>query len=113
MDAEEREIYFYLKSWKSDSVSEQEISRRAGGRHKFERSHDWAKSVLHRMLERSIVEIDHTGHYRLKPRPTSSAGKRRWISPQIAKILKDSGKNFGDSGMSDEESDMDAYYESL
>ena len=113
MDAEEREIYVYLKSWKNDSVSEPEISRRAGGKHKFERHHDWAKPVLHRMLERGIIQTDHHGHYRLKPQPKQATGTRRWVSPQIAKILKDSGKNFGEIVPSDNEADMDAYYDSL
>ena len=114
MDAEEREIYYYLKSWKSEFISNREISRRAGGKHKFRDDHDWARPVLDRMAERGILESNSEGHYRIKPHPSPSDNKtRKWVSPQVAKILKESGKNFGDSVILDNDGETDAYYENL
>ncbi len=112
MDAEEREIYYYLKGWKNQFISNREISRRAGGKRRFHREPEWAKPVLQRMVERGILETDPAGHYRIKPVDEKIAGKRRhWVSPQIANILKNSGKDFTDIVMSEDE--LDRYYDQL
>jgi hypothetical protein len=110
MDADEREVYYYLKSWGREFVSVREICRRAGGKRCFRESPDWAKPVLARMIERGIAESDMAGHYRLKP-PPSVVKRRRWVSPQVAKILQQSGKDFSKEIVLEE--DPDAYYESL
>ena len=110
MDAEEREIFLFLKSWQHQFVSAREICRRAGGKRRFRQSPEWAKPFLGRMVERSILETDGNGHYRLKPIPKKSRQKR-WVSPQIAKILQNSGKDFGEIVISDAEAD--SYYEKL
>ena len=48
--------------------------------------------MLLRMMEKGLVEGDAGGHYRLplqkKDRP------KKWVSPQIKKILEESGKDF-------------------
>lgn len=111
MDADEREIYYYLKSWGREFVSAREIARRAGGKHKHRATPDWAQAPLARMVERAILESDSAGHYRLKPVDRKKENKRHWASPQIARILKDSGKDFSETINIDE--DMDEYYESL
>jgi len=111
MDADEREIYFYLKSYKHEFISSREICRRAGGKKKFRADEEWAKPVLTRMVERGILEHDAAGHYRIKPREEDKARKRRWVSPQIQRILKESGKDFGTVAINEDE--MDEYYDSL
>lgn len=113
MDAEEREIYYYLKGWKDQFISSREICRRAGGKRRYQREPEWAKSVLTRMVERGILEVDGGGHYRIKPFDESLGAKKRrkWVSPHIAKILKESGKDFTEIVMSDDE--LDRYYDSL
>jgi len=112
MDADEREIYHYLKGWKHDYLSSREICRRAGGRKRFQREPEWAKPVLNRMVERGIVEMDPAGHYRLKPREDKKAGeKKHWVSPQIQGILRNSGQDFSQVVMS--EDDLDFYYDNL
>ncbi|MCU0786415.1 MAG: hypothetical protein MUF81_20710 [Verrucomicrobia bacterium] len=112
MDSDEREIYFYLKSWKQEFISSREICRRAGGKKRFRQEEEWAKPVLLRMAEKGILETDSGGHYRIKPMDMKMLRKgKRWVSPQVARILKESGKDFNSVLIDDAE--MDRYYESL
>jgi len=111
MDADEREIYYYVKSWGQTFVSAREIARRAGGKHRFRHEPDWATPVITRMTERGILESDNGGHYRLKPAPKKNKENLRWVSPEVAKILKSSGKNFSETIIIEE--DPDNYYENL
>lgn len=111
MDSDEREIYQFLKSRGVEFVHMREICRRAAGKRRFHEDPEWAKAVLVRMAERGILETNATGHYRLKPVPKKTKSKR-WVSPDIAKILKDSGveiESAGDEGHVDD----DEYYEKL
>jgi hypothetical protein len=111
MDADEREIFQFLKSRGAEFVHMREICRRAAGKHRFNEDQEWAKPVLVRMSERGILETNATGHYRLKPVPKKNKSKR-WVSPDIAKILKESGvevESAGDEGgVGDDE-----YYDKL
>ena len=111
MDADEREIYQFLKSWGSEFIAAREICRRAGGKRRFHEDADWAKPVLLRMAERGILETNATGHFRLKPVSKKKQSKQ-WVSPDIAKILKESGVEVESAG---EESGIgsDEYYEEL
>ena len=111
MDADEREVYLYLKGQPDQSFPATSICRYAGGKHKFRESPDWARPVLLRMLERGIVEIDTSGAYRLKPLPKDQPVTKRWVSPQIAAILSKSGRNF--DGIIKGNNDSDTYYNSL
>ena|SRR5580765_7637921 len=111
MDADEREIYYYLRQFKSQYISSREICRRSGGKRRFGEEPQWAIAPLLRMVERGILESDPAGHFRIKPRP-EQAQKKKWVSPQIARILKESGKEF--EGVTEiEESQLDSYYENL
>jgi predicted transcriptional regulator len=97
MDAEERDVYDYLKSWREEAVSIREIARRAGGKHKFRETPDWALPVIARMVEKGLIACDHGGRYRIKAPPKNDENQQRWISPQLAKILKASGRNFSEN----------------
>ena len=110
MNANEREIYYYLKSRRREFISVREISRRTGGRRRFRVSPDWATPVLLTMAERGIVESDAEGRYRLKPIPQKETQGKRWASPAIANLLKKSGKAFNNLITIDDE---DEYYEKL
>jgi len=112
MDAEEREIYYYLKSWGRQFVNRREIARRAGGKHRFRPSPNWVDPVIERMIERGILESGESGHYRIKAPAKHDENKLRWISPQVARILKESGKDFSETIVIEEE-DLDGFYESL
>ena len=93
MNADEREICLYLKGWPGQFVSMAEIARRAGGKRRFRDDPNWAVPTLSRLLEKGILESDATGHYRLKPR-SKKEQRKRWVSPQIQRILEKSGKKF-------------------
>jgi hypothetical protein len=109
MDAFERDIYNYLKTWGKEFVGMREICRRAGSKKLFHEDPEWAKPVLITMKERGIVENDAMGRYRIKPVKKKKGGGR-WIAPDIEKILKESGlkveNNASDLG-------ADEYYEQL
>ena len=93
MDADEREICFYLKSMPGQFISGREIARRAGGKQRFRYEPDWAVPILARLVEKKIIEGDAAGHYRLIPRERRNQA-RKWASPQIKQILEQSGKDF-------------------
>jgi hypothetical protein len=90
MDANEREIFEYLKTFGEGWVSAKEICRRAGGKRRFNEDNDWAKPILVRMKEQQVLDSDEFGRYRIKPAPKHGR-KDRWISPDIEKILRESG----------------------
>lgn len=110
MDSEERDIFFYLREQREQFVSAIAIGRHAGGKHKFREAPNWAKPALSRMVERGILETDDANCYRLKAIPEPSTAKQ-WVSPQIASILKRSGKNF--KGLVENTGDAEAYYDKL
>ena len=109
MDVDEREIFLFLKSYGQDFVALREICRRAGGRRRYHEDHEWARPILQRMLERNILETNPEGQYRLKPAPKKKKDDR-WVSPDIAKILKESGVEVESTGT---DIAPDEYYEQL
>ena len=109
MDADEKDIFRYLHTEPEQFIAANAISRHAGGKNKFRESPDWAKGALLRMVERGILETDAGGAYRLKPIPAPDA-TRRWVSPQLAELLRNSGKKF--NGVI-HEGDTESYYDSL
>jgi predicted transcriptional regulator of viral defense system len=110
MDADEREIFYFLKTWGEEYVSVKEIARRASGKKKFHENPEWAKPLLMRMQERGLVESDTVGRYRIKPLPRKNKNKR-WVSPDIAKILQESGVEV--EGAEEGGVAPDDYYEQL
>jgi hypothetical protein len=94
MDADEKDIFHYLKTWGSQFVSAKEVCRRASSKKRYNEDQDWAKTVLVRMAERHILETDASGRYRVKP--TAKKGHERWVSPEIAKMLAEKGVEIED-----------------
>lgn len=111
MDAEEKDVFRYLRGEGGHFISLNSISRHAGGKHKFRESPNWAKAAVLRMVERGILEVNDSGDYRLKPRPASDSSTRHWASPQIAAMLRKSGKKFDD--LLQVEGDTETYYDGL
>ena len=107
MDAHERAIYYHLKNWPGQYRSARDIGRGAGSKRRSSAWPDWALPVLGRMVERGMLETNPAGEYRIKPRPRK-AGERR-VAPQIASILKASGREFPGLILDDD----DDYYDSL
>jgi hypothetical protein len=96
MDGDEREIFHFLKTWGAEFVGAAEIARRAGNKKKFYEDPDWAKPVLMRMADRGLLQSDSQGRYRIKPLSRKDKNKR-WVPPDIAKILEESGVEVEDS----------------
>ena len=94
MDADERSICTYLKSYSGQFISGREICRRAGGKWRYREDPQWATPVLSRLVEKKLIEEDSTGHYRLIIKE-GKAKPKKWVSPQIRIILERSGKDFG------------------
>jgi hypothetical protein len=108
MDSEEHEIFYFLKTWGEEFVSAKEIARRASGKRKFYQNPEWAKPLLMRMAERGVLESDTSGRYRIKPVPKKNKNKR-WVSPDIAKILEENGVRVEGTV----ETGTDEYYDQL
>jgi hypothetical protein len=108
MDGDERDIFQFLKTRGTDFVGAMEICRRAGNKQRFFQDPNWAKVVLMRMEERAILESDSQGRYRIKPISRKDKNKR-WVAPDIAKILNESGVEVEAGG----DIAADEYYEEL
>lgn len=110
MTALERDIYYYIKGRRQQYIPMREIARRTGGKRRFKGNPDWARPILASMTERGILENDPEHGYRLKPMPKKDMAGKQWVSPEIAKILKESGKGFANVMTADDEDD---YYDKL
>jgi hypothetical protein len=93
MQAEERDICTYLKSLPGQFISAREIARRAGGKSRHRDDPHWAQPVLARLLEKKVIESDSTHQYRLIIKEDKRKSKK-WISPQMQRVLEKSGKDF-------------------
>ena len=105
MTQDEQDILLYFKSNPNLWVSMTEISRQVGGKFRFQTEPDWPRKIVKKFLGKSLLEMDASGAYRLKPRDKPAPrGPRLHVSPQVAEILKKSGKKF-DADLGDEEAD--------
>ena len=91
MDSDEKEVCLYLRSCGGQFTSGKEISRRAGGKRRYTADPNWVFPVLSRLGEKGFIESDSTGHYRMRP-PRDSSKTKKWVSPEIRKILEKSKK---------------------
>jgi hypothetical protein len=110
MDADERAVYYYIRSLRPTAAPVHEISRRVGGKRKFHYRPEWVLPVLTRMVERGILLTDADGSYHLKPVPRDRIDGKRWVTLEIAEVLTASGKGF--KGLITPE-DEDLYYDQL
>ena len=95
MDADEREICTYLKSWRGQFVAGKEIARRASGKSRFRLDPHWAVPILTRLVDKGLVEADSTGHFRL--RSDEKKEKKQWVSPEIKKLLEKSKQGLSET----------------
>jgi hypothetical protein len=93
MDADEKEICTFLKSFPGEYVGLREICRRAGGKWRFREDDNWALPVLLRLVEKGAVESDSAGHFRAVLKAKKKQ-KTTWVAPHLKAILKKSGKTF-------------------
>ncbi|HWW00533.1 MAG TPA: hypothetical protein VNZ64_12610 [Candidatus Acidoferrum sp.] len=67
LSSEASEIITYLKTAQGEFVNLAEISRRAGGKRRFEGSPDWAKNLMSPLVDAGMIEVNSRGHYRVPP----------------------------------------------
>jgi hypothetical protein len=56
----------YLAKYPAVYVSAMEVCKRADSRRRFNESPDWAKPVLARLTQSRVLEVNASGHYRIK-----------------------------------------------
>ena len=66
MNAEETEIYEFLKTRESTYVSASEISKALGRGRRFQKDRNWASPILRRMEVDGLIEANPYGEYRVK-----------------------------------------------
>jgi hypothetical protein len=66
MNADELEIYDFLKGFGSNFISASEISKKVGKGRRFDIDRTWARPILRRMEMDDILESNPFGEYRLK-----------------------------------------------
>ncbi|HTY89117.1 MAG TPA: hypothetical protein VMB80_16845 [Candidatus Acidoferrum sp.] len=96
MDADEREIFNFLKTWGHEYINAKEIAKRAGSKKRFYEDANWAKPVLMRMAERGVLESDIQGRFRIKPLSRKEKNKHI-VPPDIAQILQENGLEMGEA----------------
>ena len=100
LTTEEIEILQYLKSFPGSFISAREISRRASGQRRRHHESRWADLYLNQLVEKQLVETDNMGRYRClaseneKQEEKKERKVKKWMSPQIQRILAQSGKTF-------------------
>jgi hypothetical protein len=108
MDADERDVFNFLKSWGGQFVSAREISRRASNKQRFQEEPDWARPVLLRMVGRGILESNAAGRFRIKPISREDREKL-WAGTDIDKILEENGEKTEGT----DDTANDEYYDQL
>ncbi len=109
MSSDERDIFNYLQTWGDEFINPKEVCRRAGTKKRFYDDPEWARPIMSAMADRGILESDMSGRYRVKAEPKKGHNKR-WVSPDIEKILNDNGVDIEGAGDS---SAADDHFESL
>jgi hypothetical protein len=66
MNADELEIYEFLKAFPDRYVSVVDVCRRAGNRNRYAQDKGWANPILRRMEMDGMVESNELGEYRAK-----------------------------------------------
>lgn len=95
MTQDELDILIYFKGNPKLWASAKEISRQVGGKFRFRNNPDWPKPLLEKFVAKNLLEVDASDAYRLKEKKKKERqGPRVHVSPQIAAILKKSGKTW-------------------
>jgi hypothetical protein len=66
MNADETEVFEFLKQYPRLFVSAVEVSKKIGHRRRFLQDRNWARPILRRMELDGILESNPSGEYRLK-----------------------------------------------
>jgi len=88
LSAEELEILEYLKGYCGKYVPMVEICRRAGGRQRYSESPQWARTLMQRLVDAKMVEVNERGHYRVPSQnKTEAPASVPVASPEAAALV--------------------------
>jgi hypothetical protein len=96
LSAEALDIIAYLKTAPNKFVSILEISRRAGGRRRFEESPNWAKDLMAHLIEAGLLEVNARGHYRAQTDTESETKPQAPATSTLRSIFTPGPKVVGD-----------------
>ena len=96
LSAEALDIIAYLKTAPNKYVSILEISRRAGGRRRFEESPNWAKDLMAPLMDAGLLEVNARGHYRAAVETESETKPQAQATPALCSIFTCGPKIIGD-----------------
>ena len=68
MSGDETMVLQYLNCFPNLFVAAAEVSKRAGDRRRYKANPDWAKPALQLLTMQGVLEVDASGHYRVKSR---------------------------------------------
>jgi len=85
LSAEALDVIAYLNTAPGKFVSMQEISRRAGGRRRYEESPGWARNLMAPLVEAGLIQVNPRGHYRV---PTN--GQPQSVAKQASRSQRQS-----------------------
>jgi len=95
MTQDEQDILVYFKCNPKIWASAKEVARQVGGKFRFNQDPDWPKPLLKKFAAKNLLDVDASGAYRLKEKKKREHhGPRVYVSPQVADILKKSGKTW-------------------
>ena len=80
MNAQETELYEFLKRFPQLFVSVVEIGKNCGSRKLFLQDRNWARPILRRMEMEGSVESNPFGEYRVKRRPDDTTTFKRALT---------------------------------
>ena len=96
LSAEALEIINYLKTAPGRFVSLPEISRRAGGRRRFEEVPGWARNLMSSLLDAGLIEVNARGHYRVPSTAQPASAPQAPVKPSPRASGKAQAKVVGD-----------------
>ena len=94
LNADALEVLNFLKSTPGQFVAMGSISRRAGGRRKFEESPGWAKGLMGPLVEAGLLEMNERGHYRYRDPEAKDSSAKPTARPAPKPKIKIVGDNY-------------------
>ena len=96
LSAEALDIVSYLKTAQGTFVSLAEVSRRAGGRQRFQDTPDWAKNLMSTLVDAGMIEVNARGHYRVPPARQPQSPARAAVQTSVSPSNTPRGTVVGD-----------------
>jgi|SRR5215813_10594236 len=96
LSADALDIIAYLKTASNKFVSILEISRRAGGRRRYEESPNWARDLMAPLIDAGLLEVNARGHYRVPVEKEAETKPQTQTTSTLCSIFTCGPKIVGD-----------------